>query len=485
MKKLTLLVIAISAMTFSLTHAREIQKQDASTVAQSFLESHSQGFNISFIENFSDAEGQLAWIANLEPDGFILVSCKEFLRPILAYSFESRWMTGAEDEQTFLTLIKSYLRCKINFPDPSIAYQQKCTSEWYRYLNAAFEDYRFEQWPPEGTTPTGGWLFTNWTQSAPYNSMCPIDPNTHLRSYAGCPATAMSQILNSIVSINSTRFDESDDYYHNFGAGNQYWIDDDWEEHGFPCFDTLNAYLDIVEENYITNKPLSSDEIAALTFACGTALKQVYSSSISGTFGIEQARDAFQRFGFADSRLVYSSDTMLNYDLAQNIMLGNPAQLGLIDPPHTVGHNVVVDGYNTDEFFHFNFGWGGNSNGWYTMPPTTAPYNLTVIEGIVMDIRGNNPHVSVNELSSGNERINVYFSKEDQLTVENISQKAIAPMINVYDGFGKVLVSSKINFNGTSEKIQILIPPSYQGLLVVKAVYNKKHSEDFKLIKFR
>jgi hypothetical protein len=88
-------------------------------------------------------------------------------------------------------------------------------------------------------------------------------------------------------------------------------------------------------------------------------------------------------------------------------------------------------------------------------------------------------------LSSGNERINVYFSKEDQLTVENISQKAIAPMINVYDGFGKVLVSSKINFNGTSEKIQILIPPSYQGLLVVKAVYNKKHSEDFKLIKFR
>jgi len=68
-------------------------------------------------------------------------------------------------------------------------------------------------------------------------------------------------------------------------------------------------------------------------------------------------------------------------------MNGMPVQLGLVDAANTVGHNVVVDGYNTDEFFHFNFGWGGSANGWYTLPPTSIPYNLTVIEGVVVQIK--------------------------------------------------------------------------------------------------
>ncbi len=54
----------------------------------------------------------------------------------------------------------------------------------------------FEQWPPEGTTPTGGWLLTNWNQNAPYNNFCPLDLVNGGRSVAGCPAVAMAQILN-------------------------------------------------------------------------------------------------------------------------------------------------------------------------------------------------------------------------------------------------------------------------------------------------
>ncbi len=485
MKKLTLLAFAFYVMTFSSAQAQEIQKQDALTVAETFLNTRTNPAEILSIERFYDKKSCLAWIINLEPPGFLIISPSEQLRPVLAYSFESPWITGGEEEQIFLTLMKVDLRSKLDYPNQSFAYKQKCIDEWDSYRNATFKDYRLEQWPPEGTTPTGGWLFTNWTQGSPYNSMCPIDPNTHQRCLAGCPATAMSQVLNCIIEINNTRFDEGDDYYHSYGAGNQYWIDDDWEEYGFPCFDTLNAYLDLVEENYLGNKPLSNDEIAALTFACGTALKQVYTSSISGTFGIEQARDAFQRFGFTESRLVYSSDTLLNRDLAENIKEGNPAQLGLIDPPHTVGHNVVVDGYNSDEFYHFNFGWGGNSNGWYTMPPATAPYNLTVIEGIVLDIRGNNPHVSVNEISIAEKRISVYISEGNLLTVVNNSNKAINPAINLYDGLGRLLTHTSASLPAKGSKVQISLPSTYYGLLVAQVVYDANLSETFKFIKTR
>ncbi len=46
---------------------------------------------------------------------------------------------------------------------------------------------------------------------------------------------------------------------------------------------------------------------------------------------------------------------------------------------------MAVDGYNTDGFFHINFGWGGSNSGWYLLPDQ-FPYNLTVVEGAIVDI---------------------------------------------------------------------------------------------------
>ena len=51
----------------------------------------------------------------------------------------------------------------------------------------------------------------------------------------------------------------------------------------------------------------------------------------------------------------------------------------------TVGHNLVIDGYNSDDYFHINFGWGGSYNGWYRLL-SGLPYSLTVIEGVIVDI---------------------------------------------------------------------------------------------------
>ena len=30
-------------------------------------------------------------------------------------------------------------------------------------------------------------------------------------------------------------------------------------------------------------------------------------------------------------------------------------------------HAFVCDGYASDDYFHFNFGWGGSSNGYYVL----------------------------------------------------------------------------------------------------------------------
>jgi hypothetical protein len=46
---------------------------------------------------------------------------------------------------------------------------------------------------------------------------------------------------------------------------------------------------------------------------------------------------------------------------------------------------MVVDGYNTGGYYHINFGWGGSYDSWYLLP-NELPLELTVIEGVIVDI---------------------------------------------------------------------------------------------------
>jgi hypothetical protein len=257
---------------------------------------------------------------------------------------------------------------------------------WSQLADGTFRrDERREQWPPEGSTPTGGWLLTNWTQNAPYNALCPLDiAHGGGRSLAGCPAVALAMILNYHATVQGTAFVTGDRYWHNY-AGNAYWIPDAHVQYGFPDFTTLNGYLETLTEHWDDGTPLTNTDKAALVFGCGVAAKQVYSASGSGTFGVNQAFTAYQRFAFTDCRLVFDTDPNLYPDLASNMQNALPAHLAVVDPGWTMGHNLVVDGYNTDDYFHLNFGWGGPYNGWYLLPEE-IPYGLTVIEGVILDI---------------------------------------------------------------------------------------------------
>ncbi len=325
----------------------------------------------------------LAYAFDLDPAGYIVVTASSALPPVIAYSFESNFGTLEPDNPLF-ELLKEDLSERIEIsktPGSFIVSQNK--DRWKTILNIKLvsgSDPLFEQWPATGD----GWLKTNWTQNPPYNNFCPMDPVTGLRSYAGCPATAMAQIMNFHETGNNTRFDDSDDYFHNY-AGRQYWIDDDCEATGFACFPALNTFLDTLEAHYKSNTALTDDDKAALTFACGVATRSVFTSQGSGTFGVGQAYDAYLRFGCSTVELLDSNDADLYDRLKQNIKDTLPAHLAIVDESWSTGHNVVADGYNTDDYYHLNFGWGGSYNGWYLLPQE-IPYELTVVEGLVVDI---------------------------------------------------------------------------------------------------
>jgi hypothetical protein len=386
MKK-TLLLLVISWMFLSATAGNIKPELLHSAIA--FMQSrHSACAFLSQESLVNDNDTTIGYLLHFKPAGFLILSASEKTAPVYAYSVESDFAPPAREGALLRTIISKDLQARaMIYGRITISDRQKIALKWRSFLQGSTKSPLFEQWPPEGTTSTGGWLETNWTQSAPYNMMCPMDLNAGSRTVAGCPAIAMAQILNYHQEINQTRFNSGDDYYHNYGSGNSYWIDDDYLSRGFPCYDTLNLWLDTLESAYQSGGDVSNSLKAALCFACGVAAHQVYSASVSGTYGLDQAIMAFQRFGFVESRLVLPDDTTLNSLIAENVKVALPVQLGLIVSTGSGGHNVVVDGYNTDEFYHFNFGWGGQANGWYTIPPSNIPYNLTIVEGAVLDIK--------------------------------------------------------------------------------------------------
>ena len=243
-----------------------------------------------------------------------------------------------------------------------------------------------------------GLLSSHWDQDYPFNQLCPRDPmNGNTYSYAGCPAVAMGQILNYLRTTQGTRFSDSDDYAHHY-AGRNYNIDDDWETLLFPSFPQLNELLDSIDATFLRGEELSDLLSAAMIFACGTACTQVYSSQGSGTFAVDQAYDAYQRFGFTDCLLFRQPDSVMYATLISNLQAGYPAHLAVENPEGTVGHNVVVDGYReSDGKFHINFGYGGTLDNWYDIPDPNFYYGMTKVEGIILNIIPT--HTAVHEYS--------------------------------------------------------------------------------------
>ena len=230
-------------------------------------------------------------------------------------------------------------------------------------------------------------LTSHWTQDYPYNQLCPRDPvNGYAYSYAGCPAIAMGQIINYLRTTQGTRFTDEDDYAHSY-AGRNFMIDDDWERMQFPSFPQLNMLLDSVDATFERGEELPDELAAALVFACGTACTQVYTSEGSGTFYVDQAFEAYQRFGFTDCVLFREPDSVMYATLISNLKNGYPAHLAVENPAGTVGHNVVVDGYRpSDGKFHVNFGYGGPLDNWYDIPDPNFYYGMTKVEGIILNI---------------------------------------------------------------------------------------------------
>ena len=373
MKKIVILICILMPV---LLLARPVSLEQAQRKTEEFINSRSSENRIVSI---SIMNNNAAFLAQLSPQGFVLLSTDDEIQPIMGYSFQDDFTSYPEE----LEIMQSWLGKIHDSYLNNLALPQKQSNQekWRSILIAG---NRFQQWPEAGSTSTGGWLETNWSQGYPYNQFCPLDPTNSSRCVAGCPSIVMSQIINFHRQINQTQFSDDDDYHMYNSGANNYIIDDDASLHNFPSYPELNGYLSEIETVYSGNDELTDPLKGALVFACGAVIKQVYSSSVSGNYYDQQIINGFRRFGFDTTELLWEYEPLVFTRLAENMKAALPARLGILAP--TAGHQIVVDGYNTNEEFHFNFGWGGGSNGWYSFPLSGMPYQLNIFGSTDVDI---------------------------------------------------------------------------------------------------
>jgi hypothetical protein len=218
-------------------------------------------------------------------------------------------------------------------------------------------------------------LTTRWNQGQPYNITCPdyyLEDDTKeptplpRRSgpATGCTATAMAQVMNFYRYPSETK---------NVIPG--YTLTYTSKTNGSQARVTQAAIprgtridWDNMQDRYswgsghVANAQDSA--VANLMHMCGQAVNMHYGPSSGANFSAEAY---IKYFGFDNSCYVgergdYSIDDW--FDMIYNeISQGYPVLFSGFSSGG--GHAFVLDGFDGDNLFHVNWGWGGGSNGWF------------------------------------------------------------------------------------------------------------------------
>jgi len=302
----------------------------------------------------------LYYICAMNTGGFVIVSAADNIVPVLAYSFDSpydhenppcgftSWMKHYEDQ----------IRFAINSGIPAPA---NVSDDWAR-LKSANPDNLKDLRSQLSVSPL---LVSKWNQGTPYNAMCPADeagPGGHC--YAGCVATAMGQLL----------------YYYrhpNQGIGSySYYL---------PDYDTISA--DFGATTYEWDAMPSSllrenDAVATLLFHLGVSVDMDYGPDGSGMWNHKAAYSLRTYFGYGPETQYYFRDSIaLDWDSILIVNLDQRKPLyyaGWAGVNSDNGHAFVCDGYQSTDYFHFNWGWGGTSDGYFyldNLTPSGSNFN--------------------------------------------------------------------------------------------------------------
>ena len=379
MKK-TLLLTAIFALTIGRMFAGPVDAQRAQQLGQRFLKSQIQ---LAHTSATRDAVDYYAFNVT-DGNGFVIVAGDDRVKPILAYS-----TTGSFDPSN----VSDGFEFTLNTFSREIQYIRENNLEATDDIKAEWESVAATGFIKQGRSNravVGPLCETIWHQNFPFNSQCPEDEEgSGGHVYAGCVATAMGQVMKFYnwppVGTGSYTYNPEgyDQQTANFG---------ETEYH----FELMPNALDSLstEEDYFY--------IAQFLHHCGISVDMQYSGSGSGAYSddVPNALRNYFRFN-CDDHITndnwwpgggYSNEEWIQMlkqgGLDENIPLYYSGQ----DDNWQGGHAFVCDGYDENDYFHFNWGWSGKDDAWCPIGAVnTTKYAFNTLSGFTGHIIPNSP----------------------------------------------------------------------------------------------
>lgn len=305
------------------------------------------------------------YVFNYSNSSFVIIAGDDAAKPILGYSFENKFDAQNVPENA-LYWINNYKQ-EVNFIiNNDIKQTPKIREEWNGINSKNSKKYKIQS----GVTPL---LKSKWSQSPYYNDLCPYDETAKTRAVTGCVATAMAQIM-------------------------RYWghptMGSGFHSYTHPLYGTLSAnfaatYYDWNDMPDELSKPNLA--VATLMYHCGVSVDMGYGVGGSGAAGSVVVAPALVKYFNYDPSLSIKDRSSYSYTdwtnlIKEELLFGRP--LYYQGYGNVGGHAFVCDGFNDGNFFHFNWGWGGASDGYFLMDALN-PGSMTFNNGqsIVMGIQ--------------------------------------------------------------------------------------------------
>ncbi|MCR5014391.1 MAG: C10 family peptidase [Bacteroidales bacterium] len=359
MKKCLFSLLAL-VLGIGMLHANPVSETTAKMVGQQFVQ-NSMGIvnDLTLVSTATTERGvPCYYIYNIGKEGFVIISADDYFRPIIGYSNEGPFDETNPGLAYYLRTIQSGHSKNTGTPSPEV------DAEWNRVLSEGRLISR------NGGRDASFICTTKWNQNYPYNALCPeYAGGSGGHFYAGCVATSMSQVMK--------RWD-----YPTQGTGSHTYTS---QAHPYTSQHPVNIPAITLTANFgattydwanmpdrVTSSSAQAEinAVATLMFHCAVAVDMDWDYDGSGSNSDLASHRISQFFGYTNAavyqRRANFSATVWAQKVKESIDMGWPLSYSGVEEGEPYGHAFVLDGYDDNDMYHFNYGWSGSGDGWFT-----------------------------------------------------------------------------------------------------------------------
>jgi hypothetical protein len=305
----------------------------------------------------SDNGVPCAYVFNKGNEGFVIVAASDNVRPILGYSNHGAF-DATNPYNGAMYMLETYKNSISYAIEKDIKPTPEIASQWQSLQNCGKLNNK-------RAAVVGPLVQTKWNQNSPYNLYAPPTQGGHQgaggRCYAGCVATAMSQVMKY---WDWPTQGEGSHGYNCVGYGPTYY------QYGyqFANFGETTYHWDLMPNTLSNASDEQIDAVATLMYHCGVSVDMTFDWDGSGSYSdlVPGAMASYFDYDYCQkkSRNSYSLTNWVamlkaEFDLGRPVYYSGQSSEG--------GHAFVADGYDEEDFISFNFGWSGSDDDFYAV----------------------------------------------------------------------------------------------------------------------